>query len=115
MFEAGLPLCKVERRHVRRTLHTVRGSRSETARLLQISVRCLQYKLKAYGQQSLRAERANFSNLERRSARKYRRSKQLRRWPCLCSMTTSVESRSPIRPQPDDVAARPPRAGSWLL
>lgn len=70
MFEAGLPLCKVERRHIRRTLHTVRGSRSEAARLLQISVRCLQYKLKAYGQQSLRAERANFSNLERRSARK---------------------------------------------
>jgi DNA-binding NtrC family response regulator len=61
LFEAGLPLGEVERRHILRTLHKVRGNRTEAARLLQISVRCLQYKLKAYGadagaptQQSLR-------------------------------------------------------------
>jgi DNA-binding NtrC family response regulator len=48
-FEAGLPLSEVERRHILRTLHKVRGNRTEAARLLQISIRCLQYKLKAYG------------------------------------------------------------------
>jgi DNA-binding NtrC family response regulator len=49
VFEAGLPLSEVERRHIFRTLEKVRGNRTEAARLLQISVRCLQYKLKAYG------------------------------------------------------------------
>jgi DNA-binding NtrC family response regulator len=49
VFEAGLPLSEVERRHILRTLHKVDGNRTEAARLLQISVRCLQYKLKAYG------------------------------------------------------------------
>jgi len=49
LFEAGLPLSEVERRHILRTLHKVRGNRTEAARQLQISVRCLQYKLKAYG------------------------------------------------------------------
>ncbi len=58
MFEAGLPLSEVERRHIIRTLHLTRGNRTEAARLLQISVRCLQYKLKAYGLQNLRSERA---------------------------------------------------------
>ncbi len=29
----------------------VHGNRTEAARLLQISVRCLQYKLKAYGRE----------------------------------------------------------------
>jgi DNA-binding NtrC family response regulator len=49
LFEPGLPLSEVERRHIFRTLEKVRGNRTEAARLLQISVRCLQYKLKAYG------------------------------------------------------------------
>ena len=49
VFEAGLPLSEVERRHILRTLHKVHGNRTEAARLLQISVRCLQYKLSAYG------------------------------------------------------------------
>ena len=49
LFDAGLPLSEVERRHILRTLHLVHGNRTEAARLLQISVRCLQYKLKAYG------------------------------------------------------------------
>jgi two-component system, NtrC family, response regulator AtoC len=49
VFEAGLPLSEVERRHILRTLYKVHGNRTEAARLLQISVRCLQYKLKAYG------------------------------------------------------------------
>jgi DNA-binding NtrC family response regulator len=60
MFEAGLPLGVVERRHIIRTLHLTRGNRTEAARLLQISIRCLQYKLKAYGLQKLRSERATF-------------------------------------------------------
>jgi transcriptional regulator with PAS, ATPase and Fis domain len=60
LFEAGLPLSEVERRHILRTLHKVRGNRTEAARLLQISVRCLQYKLKGYDQQPLHGERASF-------------------------------------------------------
>ena len=59
MFEAGLPLGEVERRHIIRTLHLTRGNRTEAARLLRISIRCLQYKLKAYGLQNLRSERAS--------------------------------------------------------
>ena len=47
-FEPGLPLREVERRYILRTLGEVRGNRSETARLLGISLRCLQYKLKEY-------------------------------------------------------------------
>jgi DNA-binding NtrC family response regulator len=50
----------VERRHIIRTLHLTRGNRTEAARLLQISIRCLQYKLKEYGLQNLRSERATF-------------------------------------------------------
>jgi transcriptional regulator with PAS, ATPase and Fis domain len=60
LFEAGLPLSEVERRHIIRTLQMTRGNRTEAARLLQISVRCLQYKLKEYGLQNLRSERATF-------------------------------------------------------
>jgi two-component system, NtrC family, response regulator HydG len=59
-FEAGLPLGEVERRHIIRTLHLTRGNRTEAARLLRISIRCLQYKLKAYGLQNLRSKRATF-------------------------------------------------------
>ena len=47
-YEPGLPLHEVERRHILRTLHKADGNRTEAARLLQISVRCLQYKLKEY-------------------------------------------------------------------
>jgi transcriptional regulator with PAS, ATPase and Fis domain len=49
-FEPGLPLREVERRHILRTLQRVEGNRTEAAKLLGISVRCLQYKLKAYAQ-----------------------------------------------------------------
>jgi two-component system response regulator HydG len=45
-----LPLREVERRHILRTLQRVQGNRTEAAKLLGISVRCLQYKLKAYAQ-----------------------------------------------------------------
>jgi len=51
-FEPGLPLAEVERRHVLRTLQKVHGNRTEAARLLQISVRCLQYKLKIYSREA---------------------------------------------------------------
>jgi two-component system NtrC family response regulator len=50
LVEPGLPLREVERRYILRTLERVRGNRTEAARLLGISVRCLQYKLKAYSQ-----------------------------------------------------------------
>ena len=49
-LEPGLPLREVERRHILSTLQRVRGNRTEAARVLGISVRCLQYKLKAYAQ-----------------------------------------------------------------
>ena len=51
-FEPGLPLREVERRHILNTLHDAGGNRSEAARRLQISVRCLQYKLKEYMKES---------------------------------------------------------------
>jgi DNA-binding NtrC family response regulator len=51
-FELGLPLREVERRYILGTLRVTRGNRSEAARLLGISVRCLQYKLKAYTEES---------------------------------------------------------------
>ena len=47
-YEPGLPLREVERRHILRTLQKVRGNRTEAARLLRISLRGLQYKLKDY-------------------------------------------------------------------
>jgi transcriptional regulator with PAS, ATPase and Fis domain len=40
----------VERHHILRTLARVQGNRTEAAKLLGISVRCLQYKLKAYAE-----------------------------------------------------------------
>jgi DNA-binding NtrC family response regulator len=47
-YEPGLPLREVERRHILHTLQKADGNRTEAARLLGISVRCLQYKLKEY-------------------------------------------------------------------
>jgi DNA-binding NtrC family response regulator len=49
-LEPGVPLREVERRHILDTLQYARGNRTEAARYLGISVRCLQYKLKAYAQ-----------------------------------------------------------------
>ena len=48
--QAGLTLREVEQEHILRTLHTVNGNRTRAARLLGISLRCLQYKLKSYAQ-----------------------------------------------------------------
>jgi two-component system NtrC family response regulator/two-component system response regulator HydG len=50
LFEPGLPLREVERRHILGTLQRVHGNRTEAAKMLGISVRCLQYKLKAYAE-----------------------------------------------------------------
>jgi DNA-binding NtrC family response regulator len=47
-LEPGLSLREVERRYILRTLQRVKGNRTEAARVLGISIRCLQYKLKAY-------------------------------------------------------------------
>lgn len=49
-LEPDLPLREVERRYILRTLQRAQGNRTEAAKLLGISVRCLQYKLKAYAQ-----------------------------------------------------------------
>ena len=49
-LEPGLPLREVEKRHILSTLQRVQGNRTEAAKVLGISVRCLQYKLKAYAQ-----------------------------------------------------------------
>ena len=43
-----LSLQDVERHHILRTLVTAGGNRTHAAKLLGISLRCLQYKLKAY-------------------------------------------------------------------
>jgi transcriptional regulator with PAS, ATPase and Fis domain len=48
--QAGLTLREVEQEHILRTLHAVNGNRTRAARLLGISLRCLQYKLKSYAQ-----------------------------------------------------------------
>jgi two-component system NtrC family response regulator/two-component system response regulator HydG len=45
---AGLTLRDLERQYILQTLEGVGGSRTQAARLLGISLRCLQYKLKAY-------------------------------------------------------------------
>lgn len=48
--ESWLPLREVERRYILHTLEKVNGNRTQAAKLLGISLRCLQYKLKAYFQ-----------------------------------------------------------------
>jgi len=55
----GLPLREVERRYILKTLGDVDGNRAEAARRLGISLRCLQYKLKAYSEASTRIAAVN--------------------------------------------------------
>ncbi|MGH7374918.1 MAG: helix-turn-helix domain-containing protein, partial [Candidatus Rokuibacteriota bacterium] len=45
---AGLTLGELEQQYILQTLDGVGGNRTQAARLLGISLRCLQYKLKAY-------------------------------------------------------------------
>jgi DNA-binding NtrC family response regulator len=47
---AGLTLRELEQQYILQTLGSVGGNRTQAARLLGISLRCLQYKLKAYRQ-----------------------------------------------------------------
>jgi DNA-binding NtrC family response regulator len=47
-FEGGVQLREVERQHILRTLEMVRGNRTAAAKVLGVSLRCLQYKLKSY-------------------------------------------------------------------
>jgi DNA-binding NtrC family response regulator len=47
-IDLGLPLREVEKRYILRTLNSVHGSRTRAAKVLGISLRALQYKLKAY-------------------------------------------------------------------
>jgi transcriptional regulator with PAS, ATPase and Fis domain len=48
----GLTLRALEQQYILQTLDNVSGNRTQAARLLGISLRCLQYKLKAYRQES---------------------------------------------------------------
>ena len=50
---AGLTLRELEQQYILQTLDGVGGNRTQAARLLGISLRCLQYKLKAYRQGGL--------------------------------------------------------------
>jgi transcriptional regulator with PAS, ATPase and Fis domain len=50
---AGLTLRDLEQQYILQTLDGVAGNRTQAARLLGISLRCLQYKLKAYRQGGL--------------------------------------------------------------
>ncbi|MGH9894986.1 MAG: helix-turn-helix domain-containing protein, partial [bacterium] len=52
---AGLTLRDLEQQYILQTLDGVGGNRTQAARLLGISLRCLQYKLKAYRQGGLEA------------------------------------------------------------
>jgi len=56
-IEPGLSLREVERRYILTTLERVRGSRTQAAKALGISLRALQYKLKAYSLESFGHER----------------------------------------------------------
>jgi len=47
----SLTLADVEQEHILRTLRAVDGRRTRAARLLGISLRCLQYKLKSYAEE----------------------------------------------------------------
>ena len=47
----GLTLREVEQEHILRTLRAVDGSRTRAAKILGISLRCLQYKLKSYAEE----------------------------------------------------------------
>ena len=51
-IEPGLSLREVERRYILTTLERARGSRTQAAKALGISLRALQYKLKAYSLES---------------------------------------------------------------
>jgi DNA-binding NtrC family response regulator len=53
-LKAGLTLRQVEQEYVLRTLRDTGGNRTRTARILGISLRCLQYKLKAYAEDGVR-------------------------------------------------------------
>jgi len=50
---AGLTLRDLEQQYILQTLESVGGNRTQAARVLGISLRCLQYKLKAYRQGGL--------------------------------------------------------------
>lgn len=47
----GLTLRELEQQHILWTLHIADGNRTRAARMLGISLRCLQYKLKSYAQE----------------------------------------------------------------
>jgi len=59
-YEPGLSLHEVERRHILRTLQKVHGNRREAARLLEISIRGLHYKLKQYPAESIPPHEVRF-------------------------------------------------------
>jgi DNA-binding NtrC family response regulator len=52
-IKPGLTLREVEQQYILRTLEDTGGNRTRAARILDISLRCLQYKLKAYAQEGV--------------------------------------------------------------
>jgi len=54
-IRSGLPLRDVEQEYILRTLQETGGNRTRAARVLGISLRCLQYKLKAYAEGGVEA------------------------------------------------------------
>jgi two-component system, NtrC family, response regulator len=54
-IRAGLTLRDVEQQYILRTLQETGGNRTRAARVLGISLRCLQYKLKAYAEAGIEA------------------------------------------------------------
>ena len=54
-IRAGLTLREVEQQYILRTLQETGGNRTRAARVLGISLRCLQYKLKAYAEAGIEA------------------------------------------------------------
>ncbi len=54
-IRSGLTLRDVEQQYILRTLQETGGNRTRAARVLGISLRCLQYKLKAYAEADIEA------------------------------------------------------------
>ena len=54
-IRSGLTLRDVEQQYILRTLQETGGNRTRAARVLGISLRCLQYKLKAYAEAGIEA------------------------------------------------------------
>ena len=64
----GSTLADVEREHILETLACCDGNRTQTARFLDISVRCLRMKLNHFGQPAPRMASADLGSLKASAA-----------------------------------------------